>query len=197
MRTDQLDGETDWKLRIATPSCQGLASDKVGHPSPLPPGQSQGETAASLTRLSYSPSFQELFDVSGSVYAEKPHKDIYSFIGRFSTVGTLLCVGGLSLSVTHTLTHTRLTKHHQVAASDEAQEEPLGIENTMWANTVLASGKTQAWITCTLTDVYLTVEMFSFTYIFTSVGTAIGLVIYTGSETRSVLNTSNPRSKVL
>ncbi len=29
VRTDQLDGETDWKLRVAT--CQGLTSDEVGH----------------------------------------------------------------------------------------------------------------------------------------------------------------------
>ena len=29
MRTDQLDGETDWKLRIAVASCQALARDEV------------------------------------------------------------------------------------------------------------------------------------------------------------------------
>ena len=29
MRTDQLDGETDWKLRVAVPSCQGLPSNDV------------------------------------------------------------------------------------------------------------------------------------------------------------------------
>lgn len=28
IRTDQLDGETDWKLRVAVPSCQKLLSDK-------------------------------------------------------------------------------------------------------------------------------------------------------------------------
>jgi phospholipid-translocating ATPase len=28
IRTDQLDGETDWKLKVAVPSCQKLASDK-------------------------------------------------------------------------------------------------------------------------------------------------------------------------
>ena len=46
-------------------------------------------------------------------------------------------------------------------------EESLNIENTLWANTVVASG------------------------------TAVGLVIYTGPETRSVMNTSQPKSKVL
>ena len=29
IRTDQLDGETDWKLRIALPACQSLHSDHV------------------------------------------------------------------------------------------------------------------------------------------------------------------------
>lgn len=28
IRTDQLDGETDWKLRVAVPSCQKLPSDR-------------------------------------------------------------------------------------------------------------------------------------------------------------------------
>ena len=27
IRTDQLDGETDWKLRVAVPTCQKLGSD--------------------------------------------------------------------------------------------------------------------------------------------------------------------------
>ena len=29
MRTDQLDGETDWKLKVAVPSCQALATNEV------------------------------------------------------------------------------------------------------------------------------------------------------------------------
>lgn len=29
IRTDQLDGETDWKLRLAVASCQQLQSDQV------------------------------------------------------------------------------------------------------------------------------------------------------------------------
>jgi len=45
-------------------------------------------------------------------------------------------------------------------------EEPLNIENTLWANTVVASG------------------------------TALGVVIYTGGEGRAVMNTSQPHSKV-
>jgi phospholipid-translocating ATPase len=48
----------------------------------------------------------------------------------------------------------------------EEQVEPLGVENTMWMNTVLASGS------------------------------AIGFVIYTGNDTRAVMNTNHPETKV-
>lgn len=48
----------------------------------------------------------------------------------------------------------------------QAMVEPLTAENVLWANTVLAAG------------------------------TAVGFVIYTGSETRAVMNTSHPETKV-
>ncbi|XP_058547746.1 probable phospholipid-transporting ATPase IIB isoform X4 [Neofelis nebulosa] len=50
--------------------------------------------------------------------------------------------------------------------SEPPIHESLSIENTLWANTIVASG------------------------------TVIGVVIYTGKETRSVMNTSNPKNKV-
>ena len=106
VRTDQLDGETDWKLRLAVPATQQLGSNV------------------------------EVFDISAQLFAEKPQKDIHSFIGTF----TRNDVNGV--------------------------EEGLSIENTLWANTVVASG------------------------------TALGVVIYTGRETRSVMNTSKPHMKV-
>ena len=31
VRTDQLDGETDWKLRVAVPACQALRNDEVSY----------------------------------------------------------------------------------------------------------------------------------------------------------------------
>jgi magnesium-transporting ATPase (P-type) len=48
----------------------------------------------------------------------------------------------------------------------EKSQEPLNVENTLWSNTVLASG------------------------------TVYGAIIYTGCETRSVMNTSKPINKV-
>ncbi|XP_022186927.2 probable phospholipid-transporting ATPase IIB isoform X1 [Nilaparvata lugens] len=105
VRTDQLDGETDWKLRLAVPHTQKLDCDA------------------------------RLFDIHASLFAEKPQRDIHSFIGTF-------------------------TRH------DSGADESLDVENTLWANCVLASG-------C-----------------------ALGAVVYTGQETRSVMNNSQPRSKV-
>ena len=105
IRTDQLDGETDWKLRLAVPCSQKVLDN-------------------------------EILALEASVYAEKPQKDIHSFIGKFTNHGT------------------------------NYLEEPLGIENTMWSNTIVASG------------------------------TALGLVIYTGPECRATMNNSKPRSKM-
>ncbi|XP_044263269.1 probable phospholipid-transporting ATPase IIB isoform X1 [Tribolium madens] len=106
VRTDQLDGETDWKLRLAVPTTQKLATD------------------------------HQLFEISAKIYAEKPQKDIHSFIGTFSRLDSL------------------------------NSDESLDLENTLWTNCVIASGQ------------------------------ALGVVIYTGPETRSVMNNSTPRSKV-
>lgn len=60
VRTDQLDGETDWKLRLAVPATQKLQSD------------------------------QHLFELNASIYAEKPQKDIHSFIGTFTRVNRIV-----------------------------------------------------------------------------------------------------------
>ncbi|KAG1130842.1 hypothetical protein G6F42_003793 [Rhizopus arrhizus] len=109
IRTDQLDGETDWKLRLAIPSLQRLNSD------------------------------QDLLNIKGHIYADAPHKDIHNFVG---TINIFDETAGLE----------RL--------------EPLGVENTMWTNTILASGS------------------------------ALGFVIYTGKDTRAVMNTSHPKTKV-
>jgi magnesium-transporting ATPase (P-type) len=70
--------------------------------------------------------------------AEKPKKDIYSFIGNMT-----------------------------IERNDEQPiVEPLSLENTLWANTVVASG------------------------------TVVGVTVYTGTETKSVINTSQPTNKV-
>ncbi|VVC25360.1 P-type ATPase, transmembrane domain,P-type ATPase, phosphorylation site,P-type ATPase, C-terminal,P- [Cinara cedri] len=105
VRTDQMDGETDWKLRLAIGDTQKLDCDA------------------------------RLFDITATIFAEKPQRDIHSFIGTFRR-------------------------------QDNGEEVSLDVENTLWANCVVANGS------------------------------ALGAVVYTGAETRSVMNNSQPRSKV-
>uniref|UniRef100_A0A8V5H2R7 Phospholipid-transporting ATPase n=1 Tax=Melopsittacus undulatus TaxID=13146 RepID=A0A8V5H2R7_MELUD len=107
LRTDQLDGETDWKLRLPVTCTQRL------------------------------PTASELLQIRSYIYAEEPNIDIHNFVGTFTRED-----------------------------SDPPVNESLSIENTLWASTVIASG------------------------------TVVGVVLYTGRELRSVMNTSNPRSKI-
>ena len=106
IRTDQLDGETDWKLRIAAPMTQSL------------------DDVSSL--------FSDAGATAAKIHAEPPSLSIHEFNGVLSW----------------------------------RQDEPLTVENVLWSGTVLATGE------------------------------AICCVIYTGSDTRMVMNTSKPRSKV-
>jgi len=119
IKTDQLDGETDWKLRKAVPKTQALLSNE---------------------------SRKSLFKINAFVKAEAPHRDIYKFQGIFSFPQN----GNID--------------------ENEGKETYLNnigleLENTMWASTVLA------------------------------MGVALGLVIYTGRETKSQLNMRDPRTK--
>ena len=108
IRTDQLDGETDWKLRKA-PSATQEKSEK------------------------------ELVDLDGFIQYEPPSKLIYNFEGVI------------------------VYKNNN---KENSKKEPLNLENTMWASTVVASEK------------------------------IIGIVIYTGKETRARMNSSTPKLKI-
>lgn len=101
IKTDQLDGETDWKLRISCSLTQNLVQDDL------------------LTKL--------------VITASAPEKSIHVFWGKIAYKGSSV---------------------------------PLTVDNTLWANTVLASA-----------------------------GTCIGCVLYTGTDTRQALNTTKPNIK--
>lgn len=109
IKTDQLDGETDWKLRVACNATQALTS------------------------------ISQLINNTSLIVAN-PSKSIHHFNGK-------------------------LVYHPQSSAGSASPLSnnitfPLTIDQTMWANTVLASG------------------------------TAIGIVVYTGTETRQQMNTT-------
>ncbi|KAI0087560.1 protein transporter [Irpex rosettiformis] len=118
IRTDQLDGETDWKLRIAVPVCQKLNGDS------------------------------DLLLLDAEIYADAPIKDIHTFIGTF------------------TINTPPSSSRNEVPMVPVPTIEPLTAENVLWSNTVLAAGS------------------------------AVGFVVYTGAETRAVMNTSHPETKV-
>ena len=59
IRTDQLDGETDWKLRVAVSITQNLEKNS------------------------------DLLDIGAQIYAEKPQLRIHAFEGIFIKVGWL------------------------------------------------------------------------------------------------------------
>jgi len=107
IRTDQLDGETDWKLRKPVRYTQALAKNE-----------------------------KPLYGLRAFVTAEAPNQHIYNFEGLFQVEG------------------------------GDGHKEPLSLENTLWANTVLASS------------------------------TILALVMYTGKETRMAMNSKTPRTKV-
>lgn len=126
IRTDQLDGETDWKLRLPSVLSQELPLDE-------------------LTRL--------------KVTASAPDQRVNEFVGTLE----LEPPSGFYDS------HVDKSQPGQENADGDSQNNsaPLTIDNTAWANTVLASNTT--------------------TY---------AVIIYTGSQTRAALSTSPSRSKV-
>lgn len=134
VRTDQLDGETDWKLRIAVPTTQHMLEEELA----------------------------QLKD-RAVVVAGPPSKDLHTFFGTLSVYPQLDSPLG-SAGWDSRAWESQHPDH--VALGPQSQTVSLSVENVLWANTVLAAGR------------------------------AVGIVIYTGRETRSVMNTSHPQTKV-
>jgi len=118
IRTDQLDGETDWKLRMAPSLTQGLPAAK----------------------------FESL-----KIVASAPSREVNSFMGTLEYPGSGLPEGSDT---------DNPSPYHKSTSTG------LSIDNTAWANTVLASNST-----------------------------TLAAIIYTGPETRAALSTSKSRSK--
>lgn len=117
IRTDQLDGETDWKLRLALPLTQELP-------------------------------IRELAQVV--ITASAPSKAVNEFLGTLEYKGTHMSAAGPASG----------------SGPKGSMSIALSIDNTAWANTVVASNST-----------------------------TLAAVAYTGPETRAALSTSQSRSK--
>lgn len=118
IRTDQLDGETDWKLRLASPITQNLAPEE-------------------FVRL--------------RVTGGKPDRKVNEFLGKVELFSSR---------------QDALSPHSEIQHDDGSSSYPLSIDNTAWANTIVAS---QA--------------------------TTLAVIMYTGPQTRSALSTAPSRSK--
>ena len=129
IRTDQLDGETDWKLRLTCPLAQSL-------------------DVSEFTRL--------------RLVAKMPSKDVNEFLGTLELLPKPE-LQAHSITVDEASARGASNKPRTTASGSL----PLSVDNTAWANTVLASS-------CTI----------------------LGVVVYTGPETRQALSTSTPRSKI-
>jgi phospholipid-translocating ATPase len=119
IRTDQLDGETDWKLRLASPLTQNLPIEE-------------------LIRL--------------RITGGKPDKKVNEFMGKVELLPTRQ----------DAISHQPSEDFNEHSTKSAA----LSIDNTAWANTVIAS---QA--------------------------TTFAVIMYTGPQTRSALSTAPSRSK--
>ncbi|KAK3685588.1 hypothetical protein B0T22DRAFT_383364 [Podospora appendiculata] len=120
IRTDQLDGETDWKLRHPSPMSQNMAIEEL---------------------------------VCLRITAGKPDRKVNEFAGTLELLPSRQDV-------------INSDNAHNEGDNDHPKAAPLSIDNTAWANTVIAS---QA--------------------------TTLAVIIYTGPQTRSALSTSPSRSK--
>ena len=129
IRTDQLDGETDWKLRLGSPLTQSLEPSE-------------------FVRL--------------RIVASKPDKKVNEFVGTVELLPKNRAGYDPYLPKTSPLRNVVYSEQ----PSSSANSAPLTIDNTAWANTVLASN-----------------------------ATTLAVVVYTGSQTRSALSTSPSRSK--
>lgn len=119
IRTDQLDGETDWKLRVASALTQSLPLREFGR-----------------------------VRVTGG----KPDKKVNEFIGTIEILPSKTNIAEDSFSSRN--------------MAEASQTAPLSIDNTAWANTIIASQVT-----------------------------TMAVIVYTGRQTRSALSTAPSRSK--
>jgi len=122
IRTDQLDGETDWKLRLASPLTQSL-------------------DPRSYTRL--------------RIFAGKPDRKVNEFVGSVEYTPRSANTSDLQIG-----------DQGGLQRASSLKSAPLTIDNTAWANTVLASN-----------------------------ATILAVVVYTGAQTRQAMSTSRSRSK--
>ncbi|EFP84901.2 phospholipid-translocating ATPase [Puccinia graminis f. sp. tritici CRL 75-36-700-3] len=188
IRTDQLDGETDWKLKLALEFTQNLTEGDAGLLALDGQAEDDDRLRTTINRKDSDQGSRR--SRRAEVYADKPIMDIHTFNGtllihsREDTIRRRETesdrdrqqprLGDDLDPVRDSIDDIEIASMHEILPShrttnttptEETRKVPITSENVLWANTVLAAGQ------------------------------AVGLVIYTGTETRAVMNTSYPKTK--
>jgi len=154
IRTDQLDGETDWKLRKAPPSTQKF--------------HTINDILDRNFIIIVDPPEKKIYEFNGVlVHLESPSTTDYNNMHNLDNNNNINNNDKKGDANELELEKKKNTQYANYADQTEQIEvhDSLSLENTLWSNTVLASQK------------------------------VIGIVIYTGKETRSQMNSALPRSK--
>ncbi|CAK7216272.1 Putative aminophospholipid-translocase [Sporothrix bragantina] len=133
IRTDQLDGETDWKLRLASPLSQNLSTEE-------------------FVRL--------------RVTGGKPDKKVNEFLGTVELLPGDGDDGDDAVVDDDDDNDDAHSDNGHDRHTSSKKSAALSIDNTAWANTVIASH-----------------------------ATTLAVIVYTGPQTRSALSTAPSRSK--
>ncbi|PGH11760.1 hypothetical protein AJ79_04661 [Helicocarpus griseus UAMH5409] len=112
IRTDQLDGETDWKLRLPSPLTQNLPLSELGRIRIIA-GEPEKSVNDFVGTIELAPPLLDAYDP----HINKTDGDRHS-------------------------PHNSPSPNGQPPSSSEPQSAPLTIDNTAWASTVLASNTT-------------------------------------------------------
>ncbi|EGG00609.1 putative aminophospholipid translocase [Melampsora larici-populina 98AG31] len=179
IRTDQLDGETDWKLKVALELTQNLPN---GDADLLQLDGEYDKDSFLSDNIHNRPSG---LGKKIEIFADKPNMDIHTFVGTLivhditQDAGSDASPNSKDATLGDNLDPVRdsiddieinslneiLPALHSSPPQITTTKFPITCENILWADTVLAAGQ------------------------------AIGMVIYTGTETRAVMNTSYPKTK--
>lgn len=195
IRTEQLDGETDWKLRLAVPHMQAATFSEIRRLSILAeqPNKDiysfngkikvgdfsnddlveaeseESEEETFIKKVENFLDFEFRHEDEGYIFAEKPKNASWVYSSSQEMVSTPRTEDGSDAEATNVLHGIPADSEVNRDASDDAADgpvQPLSCENMVWMNTVVA--------TCSV----------------------LGCVVYTGREAKAMLNTSKPRNKM-
>ncbi|XP_007936616.1 probable phospholipid-transporting ATPase IIA [Orycteropus afer afer] len=165
LRTDQLDGETDWKLRLPVACTQRL------------------------------PTAADLLPIRSYVYAEEPNIDIHNFVGTFTRPSAVMmgawrdqCLHSQELAICREAGKAPRPAICREPPPKEPRctESPVCLAECSSSLNVIISEMASLTTQCKLGPPSSLPRSC----------TVVGVVLYTGRELRSVMNTSNPRSKI-